>query len=111
VRNQRLSKSWITAVAGGVAAVGFVIVTANPAMAHFTCADGSTTTVDDPAVACAGHGCPAGSSAPTTEAPGHDHDAAPTTAKPSATTRPATPTTRKPTTPPTAVTAKPAFTG
>ena len=109
----RYVSAW--ALAGGLAGGGLVLVTATAASAHFTCADGTTTTVDDPAIACTGHGGIQGAGGPaTTAAPDHDHDAEPpTTAKAAPATR--TPTTKAAvkgatvTAPP--VKASPAYTG
>jgi hypothetical protein len=112
VRNQRVKNSLIGFAASGIAAGALLLATASPASAHFTCKDGTTTTVDDPAIACEGHGGPATGAAPTTEAEGADHDhaapeAPPTTKAATATTKAATTATTKPA----AVAAKPAYTG
>ena len=119
MRNQRVRNSLIGVGASGIAACALVLATASPAMAHFTCADGTTTTVDDPAIACQGHGGVPTGATPTTEAEGADHghgatEAPPTTQAATATTKGATATTKAATTPttkPAAVAAKPAYTG
>jgi hypothetical protein len=103
VRIQALRYVSRIALAGGVTAGALVLVTSTAASAHFTCNDGSTTEIDDPAVACVNNGGVAheGISPTTAE---HDHDAE-------------TPTTKKATTPTTkaksssAVKATPSFTG
>jgi hypothetical protein len=123
VRKRVLRVVSAAAAVGGLGAGALVLSTATAASAHFTCNDGTTTTIDDPAVACVGHDGIAHEGAgggPTTEAPDHDHDAgpAPTMAPPTTgrqaapTTRKATtPTTAKPSTSPAAVAASPRFTG
>jgi hypothetical protein len=89
-------------LAGGISAAALVAVTATAASAHFTCNDGTTTEIDDPAVACAGHNGIAAPAAPTTMAADHDHaPEAPATTR----RRAATPTTRP------AVKATPSYTG
>jgi hypothetical protein len=112
VRKRALRFVSTCAVAGGLASGGLLLATTTAASAHFTCNDGSTTPIDDPAVACVGHdgiaheGIGGG---PTTEAPDHDHDAPVTTARrPAPTTRSATPSTKKA---PASVKVTPKFTG
>jgi hypothetical protein len=97
-------------VAGGLASGGLLLVTTTSASAHFTCNDGSTTEIDDAAVACTGHGGIAheGVGGPTTEAPDHDHDAS---EAPATTRAKATPTTRKATATPSTLKASPRYTG
>jgi hypothetical protein len=77
VRTSILRYASICGIAGGLAGGALVVVTSTAASAHYTCADGTTTVEDDPAVACVGHGGVKGAGAPTaTPAPpaGAEHD-------------------------------------
>jgi hypothetical protein len=116
MRKQAVRYVTACAMAGGMAAGALVLTTATSASAHFTCADGTTTTVDDPAVACIDHNGIAGGATPTTAEPAdHDHAGGAEEETPAPTE--ATPTTKKATTPttakaaPSAVKAAPTFTG